>query len=339
MGGISGARILLTGATGFLGRHALPTLLNAGAITHCLARRQSANKAMPPGAQRVIGDCGSGEGLAEAMENKDIIIHMAGLLFGWDWQSYLKANAAACANILKAMDKAKSAAKLLFISSLACAGPCADPRGLDETALPAPVSAYGWSKLLCEKILATGLGKRLVILRPPIIYGSGDRGLLPLFKSAKMGLAVSPGAFRKFPVSIIHADDAARAIVLACGENASGIYHLNDGQVHDMEGFCQAMGKALGRKRIFVAHAPLPLMGLAAACSSFFGQCAGSLAGIFGREAAPPHWNLDKYREARQAGWVANAKRIRNELGFEPRIDLEAGMAEAVSGYRAEGWL
>lgn len=346
---LRGRRVLVTGGTGFLGRHLLPRLLAAEARVTCLARPGSEVARLPDGVAVARGDCASGEGLAEALGGQEICIHMAALLFGLGWQDYLRANSRAAAQLARAAAGSPTLGRLVLVSSLAAAGPAADPARAPGTPgtpgapeLPCrPVSAYGWSKLLAEEILGRALGPRLVIVRPPIIYGSGDRGLLPVFRGVARGVAASPGAFRRFPVSVVHADDAAQGILLASGPTASGAYFLSDGARHDMDGFCRAMGRALGRERVRVLHLPLPVMAVTAALGSGAGLLMARLARL-GACPAPrraPNWNLDKYREARAPGWLCDAGRIMNELGYAPRMDLEAGMAEAVEGYRREGWL
>lgn len=333
---LTGLSISVLGGAGFLGRHLLPLLLAAGARVSCLARPSRKPRQVPPGARLLFADCESGQGLEAAFAGQDIVIHMAGLLFGASWRDYFRANVGSAENIVRAMKRTGAPEKLIFISSLAAAGPCAKIPGKSEADAPAPVSAYGWSKLAAEYRLKAALKERLVILRPPIIYGSGDRGLLPLFKSAARGLAISPGLGRRFPVSAIHADDAARAIILACRKDAAGAYHLCDGQIYDMAGFCRAMGRAMGREKLFVARMPLPLMAASAAAGTGLAMLA-KMAGL--RKLASPHWNFDKYRESREAGWLADSSLIRESLGFEPKMDIDSGMAEAVAGYRALGWL
>ena len=72
--------------------------------------------------------------------------------------------------------------RFVLVSSLAATGPSDTAPGVDDATPPAPVSAYGWSKMLTEQVLGRALGQSLVTLRPPIIYGSGDKGLLPVFQ-------------------------------------------------------------------------------------------------------------------------------------------------------------
>ena len=358
-GHLGGVRVLLTGGTGFVGRHLLPQLLRAGARVTCLTRASSHTAGLPEGVAVAQADLGSGRGLTEALEGQDVVIHMAALLFGLGWQDYLRANARAAACLAEAIRQADASAakrgqrgiqRLVLVSSQAATGPCGTAPGVDDHALPAPVSAYGWSKVLSEQILGRALGDRMVTLRPPIIYGSGDKGLLPVFKGVMRGVAVSPGFGREFPVSAIHARDMGQAVICACRPDAQGVYHLNDGQAHNMSVFCCAMGqavdKALNRppRAVHVIHMPLPIMALTAGLSSAFGIVADALLGRLpasfgGRLRRAPNWNLDKYREARQAGWLSEGSRIRRELGFTPCMCLEAGMDEAVEGYRREGWL
>lgn len=333
-------KIAVTGGSGFLGSHLLPFLLGEDFEVTCLSRRPDAS--FPAGARIVAGDCLDERSLAPFLAEQDVLLHMASVLFAPSWQSYLEANARGVRNLVNAIKSLPPEArpkKAVYISSLAAAGPCAVSPGLDESAAPAPVSAYGWSKLLGEKLFQEAFGDRTLILRPPIIYGSGDKGLLPMFKSAALGLGISPGSFRDFPVSVIHAGDVSRAILLLLQNGGSGVYHLNDGREHDMASFCRAMGAAQG-KTVRTLRAPLPVMGASAALCSAWGNIAGKAAKISGRRPPrAPQWNLDKYREARQAGWLANAGRIRQEHGFIPEIDLKKGMAEAVRGYCKMGML
>lgn len=326
MSSLFGKKVCVTGATGFLGSHLLPMLQEAGAEITCIVRKSSNVDKL--GCKVAIADLSSGEGLAEAMTGQDIIIHMAALLFGYSYQNYLLSNSVAARQIGLA---AREVERVILVSSMAAAGPCSKPPGACENDTPCPVSAYGWSKLLAENILDNYLGEKLVIIRPPIIYGSGDRGLLPVFRGVKRGLAAVPG--RSFPVSQIHADDAARAIMACALPGARGIYHISGGAPLEMADFYRAMGKALDRHELAIINVPLPVMGLSAALCGL----GGKIGKIFGMR--PPSWNPDKYREARAGGWIANDSKIRKELGFEPHTSLAQGMEEAVAGYRVQGLL
>ncbi|MGN0009172.1 MAG: NAD-dependent epimerase/dehydratase family protein [Desulfovibrionaceae bacterium] len=328
---LQGARVLVTGGTGFVGRHLLPELVRAGAEITCLARASSNISHLPRGVRVVRASLTTGEGLEDALAGQDMAVHLAALLFGLGWQDYLRANARAADMLARAAAGVPSLRRLVLVSSLAATGPCGSAPGVGDDTVPAPVSAYGWSKFMAEQTFARHLGDRLVILRPAIIYGSGDRGLLPCFQGARRGVLVVPGLRRPFPVSAVHARDMAQAVIAALKPQAHGVYHVSDGREYTMREFNEAMAAAVGR-RARVLGLPLPIMAATAALASL----AGNL-GLCGRR--PPSWNWDKYREARQEGWLCDASRLRGELGFAPAMTLQAGMAEAVAGYRKEGWL
>lgn len=329
----TGTRVLVTGGTGFVGRHLTRALLNAGADLTCLVRASSNCAALPGGARPVQADLLTGAGLDEAVAGQDVVIHMAALLFGLGWQEYLRGNALAAERLGTALRRRGDAVRrVVLVSSLAATGPSAVSPGVRDDTPAAPVSAYGWSKFVAEQTLGRHVGERMVTLRPPIIYGSGDRGLLPYFRSARLGVIATPGRGRRFPVSAVHVSDMVQAVLLACGPAARGVYHINDGTEHTMDGIGLAIAAALDRTAR-VLPVPLPLMGAAAAVSGL----AGRIAVRLGRRA--PSWNPDKYLEARQPGWLCDASRICGELGYAPAMELERGLSETVEGYRKDGWL
>lgn len=338
MDALNGMRVAVTGGTGFVGRHLLPLLLAQGARVTCIVRAGSPPPALPPGVAVRPADLASGLGLEAALAGQDALIHMAALLFGSGWQDYLAANGQGADSLARALGRLAKKPHVTVVSSLAATGPSAQAPGARPDAGLTPVSAYGWSKLLAEKTMCAVVPAG--VLRPPIIYGSGDRGLLPIFRAAARGLGISPGLGRDYPVSLVHADDAARAIALICARKARGVFQVSDGQTHTLAGFCRAAGKVLGRRRVRVINVPLPVLALAALGGSLWGCLADRAARSLGRRPPKgPGLNLDKYREARAAGWLGDDSRIRQELGFEPRMDLEAGLEETVAGYRREGWL
>jgi nucleoside-diphosphate-sugar epimerase len=167
---------------------------------------------------------------------------------------------------------------------------------------------------------------RLAVLRPPIIYGPGDKGLLPCFKAAKRGLVMAPGG--AFPVSAVHVRDAVQGILCCLKHEARGVYHINDGAEHSMASLGLAMAAALGRKAL-VLPMPRPVLTASAALAG--------LAARFG--LSPASWNPDKCREARAEGWLCSAARIEAELGYAPSMPLREGIADAVAGYARLGWL
>ncbi len=338
-------RILLTGGTGFLGQHILKALEECikehGTQVTCLVRQSSKRDVLPSSVIIKEANLGTGEGLDEALEGQDMVIHAAALLSGVFWQDYFK-NVRAASLLGQAIARHKIE-RVVLISSLAASGPMApfssnySAQAVRDDVLPSPISAYGWSKYLSEEALGRHCGDALVILRPPIIYGSGDKGLLPYFKSAAMGLVVSPGMWREFPVSLIHGSDMANAVLCALKPEAKGVYHCNDGENafnehYTMKGLGLLMAEIMGKKA-FCVKMPHCILALTAACSTGM----GAVLSLFGKRM--PSWTFDKYRESRVSGWMCNGQRFQEELGFEPKMSLQDGLQETYTDYKNRGWL
>ncbi len=335
---LQGKRILLTGATGFVGRHvvrALAPMAEAGQIeVSCLVRASSRRNTLPSFVRFFEADLASGKGLEDALQGQHMVVHMAALLFGARWQDYLS-NVQASSILAKAIAEQQEQGhcqRVLLVSSLAATGSCAKAPGVGDDALPKPISAYGWSKYLSEEAMGRHCGKSLVVLRPPIIYGPEDKGFFPYFAMAKKGLVVSPGMGRDFPVSIMHVQDVVQAILCTLKPEAQGVYHCNDTSVRTIRQVGEIMAELMGKKARCI-HMPLAIM----SATSLLSTAWGILTQPFGLRA--PSWNRDKYREAREAGWLCDSSRLQKELGFEPMFSLRHGLEHSIDAYKKAGWL
>jgi nucleoside-diphosphate-sugar epimerase len=319
-------RILLTGGTGFVGRHLAQALADRTELS-CMVRAASRSNLLPPGTRIFQADIAKGQGIDAAMEGQDCLIHLAGTLFSFSWRHYLSGNVV-LANQLGGAARRAGIKRIVVVSSLAATGPGAQSPGVADDTPPAPVSAYGWSKYMAELACARAFDSpdRLVVLRPPVIYGPGDKGLLPYFRSAKFGLIAVPGG--DFPVSAVHVQDAVQGVLCCLRPEAQGVYHINDGAEHTMASLGLAMAAAFGRKAL-VLRMPRPVLAASAVLADF-------AAGLGLPQSS---WNMDKYRESCAAGWLCSAARIAAELGYAPSMPLREGIADAVAGYRKLGWL
>jgi nucleoside-diphosphate-sugar epimerase len=320
---------LVTGGSGFVGRRLVERLVREGRRVRCLVR--SAAKAIEIGrlgVETVAGDVATGEGLEEAARGAAAVYHVAGAVRAWTRDAYFRVNALGTERVVAAA-RAAGARRLLLVSSLAAVGPAGAGEEVTEATPPRPITAYGESKLAGEEALRAGAGDvSWVIIRPPVVYGPGDRDVLPLFRLARRGL-VPYAAPRGARIGLIHADDLAALVIAAMDRAAPGsVYMASDGRARSWPEIITAVAAAVGRPARAVRIAPWLLWPAA---------CAAEALRPF--TARPPILSLDKLREARQRSWAVSAARARADLGWSAAIPLEEGARLTAEWYRKEGWL
>jgi nucleoside-diphosphate-sugar epimerase len=240
---------------------------------------------------------------------------------------------------------------VVFVSSLAAGGPGTLERPRRECDAEQPVSAYGRSKLAAEAAAAdaAGDGVPLSIVRPPMVFGQGDRASLQLFRSVKMvPLHPVPG-LRKFPLSLVHVTDLCDALVRVA-EHGERVPTTTHGAGHGSTNGHAAAGTG---KYYVAADRAVPYGELGRLAGSAGGWLvapvptprpifwfAGAMGELVGRvRRRPSILNFDKMRETMAPGWVCSDEKIRQQLGYEPAAPLESRLAETVAWYRAHGWL
>jgi nucleoside-diphosphate-sugar epimerase len=204
---------------------------------------------------------------------------------------------------------------------------------------PTPVSEYGRSKLAGELAAARHAGTtEITIVRPPIVFGPDDRGVLEMFRPiARRGVHVVPGRQER-RVSLIHVADLVSLLLLTAekgerlrpdGAPGQGIYFIAAQEYPTYAELGQAMARALGRKRARVVHMPGPLVRLV-------GLCGDAL----GRMRQRPGWvNSDKMAEALAGSWTCSSAKARRQLGWSPAATLADRLRETAQWYRQAGWL
>jgi nucleoside-diphosphate-sugar epimerase len=315
---------LITGATGFIGRHLVEMLHARGCAVRCLVRRTSNTQGLDQ-AELAHGDLRTGEGLDRALDGVDCVLHLAGVTKALRVEDYYLGNGRATANLTRALEG--RTARLVHVSSLAAAGPSPDSAPLDEDAEPAPCSHYGKSKLEGERIARSREGA--VILRPPVVYGPRDTDVFQILLAVSRGLVLEiAGAERYF--SAIYVEDLARAI-LAAAETPSAAgrtYYVTYREPHTWAELTSAAAAIMG-KRPTVVRVPYALA-----------HAVGWGAEIWSTVSRKPGiLSRDKVAEARHRYWTCSGARAERELGFSAAVDLKTGLRKAILWYKESGWL
>ncbi len=324
-------RALVTGASGFIGSNLVDRLLAEGARVKCLVRPHSNLTWLSSQHLTLVpGDFHAPASLAPAVVDVDVVFHVAGATRAARRAGYFHGNLEATCNLLQACQEyGPEDQKVLFVSSLAAAGP-SPGYPLTEDLEPHPVSAYGESKLAAERaVLKFGRTRPAIVIRPPAVYGPRDRATLMLFKSVRRGLHVIPGLSAQ-KVSLVHVHDLVTGILLAMrSEQAPGrVYYICGEGHYDWQTVGEYLGRAL-EQRFGTLRVPWGVMRLVA--------LGGSLASQFTRR--PTLLSLDKLRDIRQSNWLCSNERAKAEIGFQPAIDLLTGLATTSAWYKKMGWL
>ncbi|RKY62010.1 MAG: hypothetical protein DRP96_01410 [Candidatus Neomarinimicrobiota bacterium] len=322
--------VLVTGATGFIGKHLIPSLLEKSFSVHALARPTSRRPASF--SDRVTwceGNLSNPDSLKKACRNMDTVIHLAGIVKAGKAAEYFAVNYEGTQNLLKA---AAPSVRLILISSQAAVGPTTAAHPLDEEAPPRPVSAYGRSKLAAEKaVIESDKSIRYTIIRPPVVYGPEDRESLSIFKLARYHLRPQIGFGKSF-VNAIYVKDLV-AFILACLQEPRAerqIFHINDGidNGYSYHELIQTAAEVLQTWTAPVFIPKIVLKGLAV-INAF-------IADLFGRTSM---FNPDKYHELTAPAWLLSAQKARRIVGFRAENSLSEGFTKTIRWYLSKGWL
>jgi nucleoside-diphosphate-sugar epimerase len=294
-------RILLTGATGFIGRHLQRALRDAGCTLTALVRPASRRRdAIAPGVRVLEAALDDTSRLVDALARTDLVIYGAGSVRGRSAADFHPANVnglAALASVSGHMPDPR----VVLVSSLAASRPA--------------VSHYAASKRAGEELLKASAA-RWVVLRPPAVYGPGDTEMRPLLATIRRGLVpiIGPSGQR---LSLLYADDLARAVVAvvqhfdAC---AGRVFELDDGHPYGY-GWDEIAAATRGSSRCLRLRIPRAFLALLARanlhCSKWFGYA--------------PMLTPGKVRELCEPYWLCNNHALTAATGWAPHIQLREG--------------
>ncbi|HEU4494531.1 MAG TPA: NAD-dependent epimerase/dehydratase family protein [Rubrobacteraceae bacterium] len=314
-------RVLITGATGFVGSHIARAFAEAGYEVRIGARASSDQRWISDlYAERVLLDVsGDPEDTSRAVRNVDTVVHAAGITRAKRARDYYAVNAGGARRLAVAAFRA-GVRRFVLVSSLAARGP--DGRGH-------PASDYGWSKLEAERHLrALDGGMETVVLRPAAVYGPRDTDLLPLFRLARAGwLPVPSGAA---PLQPVYAEDAARAVVLAasCEPASFGPFPVAENSRYGWPDVVAGLWKVFSR--------PVRAVRLPAAAFVLAGRAVEWSARPF---SAVPLFDERRARDLALNAWTCDVSETEKALGWRARIPLVEGLERTATWYGQAGWL
>ena len=334
-------KILITGASGFIGSFLVEEALRRGMETWAGVRTSSSRAYLQDERIRFTElDLTSPERLeAQLLRQRDeagawdYVVHCAGATKCRHASDFDRVNYDATRHLVELLVKLDMTPRqFIYISSLSVYGPLheEDYAPITEQDKPRPDTAYGRSKLKSEQFLQqTPPSFPYVIFRPTGVYGPRERDYFLMAKSIDRHLDVAVG-FRRQDLTFIFVKDLVQAVFRAIdrGITRRG-YFVSDGRVYSSRAFSDYIRKELGRHGVIRLTFPLVVLkGVSA--------IAETVAGWMGRSST---LNRDKYNIMKQRNWQCDITPLVDELGFRPEYDLERGVKESIAWYKKEGWL
>ena len=300
-------KLAITGGTGFVGSHLLDVALAEGHRVAALTRRDQPERA---GVDWVRGDLQDREALRRLVDGVDAVIHVAGTINAPNAAGFHRGNVQGTLAMLAAAT-AGGIRRFIHVSSLAAR----EPR----------LSLYGGSKAKAEELVHSS-GLDWAIVRPPAVYGPGDKETLELFRMAKLGLMLMPPKGR---VSVVHADDLARLLVALAGPSVPSniLIEADDGKPGGWthREFARALAAAVGTRPAIVSS-PGVLLRAAAHLDQWW---RGEKAKL----------TTDRAAYFSHRNWVVEPKRSCAAGLWQAEIETPQGLRETADWYRLQGWL
>ena len=303
-------KIALTGATGFVGRAVVSAFMAKSCQVSALVR-DPARANMNPNVRQVQGDLQNSAALDDLTRNTDVVVHIAGVIGALRRNDFFLANEQGAQTVAEAAAR-NGVKRFVLISSLAAREPM--------------LSIYGASKRAGEAAVEKfNTRMSVIILRPPAVYGPGDRGTLPLLRSLTQSFAVIPGTSTS-RFSLIYVDDLARIIVEAAGAARTGVVELDDGwrQGYGWKDLAR-IAAATEQKSITPIFLPKSVAMAVGIVVEAFSKVTGTL----------PFVSPDKIQQLYFGDWVARGEGwpLKEPVGFAQ------GFKSTVDWYRKAQWL
>ncbi len=330
-------KILITGASGFIGSFIVEEALKRGFETWAAVRKSSSKVYLQDERINFIElNLSSKEQLVEQLKGKgfDYVVHAAGVTKCLNKQDFSRINTQGTKNLVDAlMEVGMPLKRLVFISSLSIFGAIKEQQPYEEireTDTPQPNTAYGKSKLEAEKYLES-LGTRVpyIILRPTGVYGPREKDYFIMAKSIKGHSDFAVG-YKRQDITFVYVQDVVQAVFLALEKGENGRkYFLSDGLVYQSTTFSDLIHEELGRPWWIRITAPVWVLRIV----TFFGEYVGRMTGKV------TALNNDKYNILKQRNWRCDIQPAIDELGYQPKYDLKQGVKETIKWYKDNGWL
>jgi len=322
-------RVLVTGATGFIGAHLCRALFERGDQVTALVRTPAKADKLAEGVAVLEGDLGIFDEPDRVLDEVDVVVHLAGVVAAPTEDIYEAINFTAVKDLVDCLERQSWTPKrLLFASSLAAAGPSPADRAWTEADALKPIDPYGVAKARAETVVARTTFPA-TSFRPCIVVGPDDPATLTLFQSARNGVGLRVGNTPQ-RLSFIDVRDVVSGIIAMCDDDRAGhfTYFISNPTEIDINELWAGLSRAVGKKvRIismpsWVLRAFVPVATL-----------GSKLLGITNQ------LDMKQYKQMTAEAFVCSSAALSADLGWTAIHGLDAALSHAAEGYRRSGAL
>lgn len=331
-------RILITGASGFIGSFIVEEALRQGMETWAAVRSSSSRAYLNDQRINFIElDLSDEQRLTEQLKGHqfDNVVHAAGVTKCINKDDFRRVNTEGTRHLVAALRALRMPIeRFVFLSSLSVMGAIREQQPyteIREDDTPQPNTAYGKSKLEAEETLKARSEEQFpyVILRPTGVYGPREKDYFIMAKSIKGHSDFAVG-YKPQDITFVYVKDVVQAVFLALDHGKTGrAYFLSDGKVYRSATFSNLIRRELGNPWWIRITAPIWILRIVTAVGDIIGRLSGKAIAL----------NNDKYHILRQRNWRCDIQPAIDELGYKPQYDLERGVRETIAWYKKEGWI
>lgn len=322
-------KILITGASGFIGSFIVEEALHRGFEVWAAVRKTSSKAYLrDPRIHFIELNLSSEDQLTEALapHQFDYIVHAAGATKCIDQRDFFRINTEGTRHLADAAIATQPCLKrFVFISSLSVFGAIREVEPhtpILDTDKPQPNTNYGRSKLKAEQYLYSLMPRLpLVVLRPTGVFGPREKDYAMMIDSIRRHIDFAAG-LRRQDITFVYVRDVVQAIMLALEKDVVGkAFFLSDGKVYTSREFSDAIYERLGRPFLLRLKAPLWLLRIVTFCGEYIGRWTHK----------PIALNNDKYHILSQRNWMCDIEPGRRYLGYQPKWDIWRGLDETMA--------
>jgi len=337
-------RILVTGASGFIGSYIVEEALRQGMEVWAAVRKSSSKRYLQDSRINFIElNLDSEDDLKRQLKDCsfDYVVHAAGVTKCINKKDFYRVNTEGTKNLVNALlDLRMPMKRFVYLSSLSVYGAIREQQPYEEIReddTPKPNTEYGKSKLLAERFLdetAERVNKEgelfpYVILRPTGVYGPREKDYFLMAQSIKKHSDFAVG-YKRQDITFVYMQDVVQAVFLALDHGRTGRkYFLSDGHVYTSRSFSDLIQKELGDPWVLRIKAPIWMLRVVTFCGEYVGRITGKISAL----------NNDKYNILKQRNWRCDISPAIEELGYNPEYDLERGVHLAIQWYKENKWL